>query len=68
MKNALLRLTVLLLVPLAAIYAADRPTAKLDAATPPGKTYIYKHSAGQPREMEIYSRPTMIRPKPKCLA
>jgi len=42
-------LIALLLAPLAGLHAADN--------TPPGKTCVYKHSAGQPREMEIYFPP-----------
>lgn len=35
--------------------AADKPRAGTD--DPAGKPYIYKHSAGKPRQMEIYSPP-----------
>lgn len=53
----ILALTALLLASLAALQAADRPTARRTNAMPPGKAYLYKHSAGQPREMEIYFPP-----------
>ena len=56
-KLALLTLTALLLASLAESHAADRPMSQDASATPPGKTYVYKHSAGQPREMEVYFPP-----------
>jgi len=37
----------LLLAPLAALHAAEQRGDD----TPPGKIYVYKHSAGKPQEM-----------------
>ena len=48
---------------LSAIYAEDDadtqafPVRTSSDTTPPGKTYVYKNSAGKPREMEIYFPP-----------
>ena len=39
-----------------ALPAAEKP-AVASGKTPPGKSYIYKQSAGKPREMEIYFPP-----------
>lgn len=36
---------------------AAKKKAGLGADAPPGKPYIYKHSAGKPRQMEIYFPP-----------
>ena len=47
MKYTITLFTALLL-PLTVLHAADRPA---------GKSYVYKHSAGQPRKMEIYFPP-----------
>ena len=41
-----LRIALLLFV-VAPLFAAED-------STPPGKAYVYKHSAGKPRQMEIY--------------
>jgi acetyl esterase/lipase len=59
-KLILLPLITVLLAPLPALHAADTQAPKRAKAgkassdAPPGKSYTYKHSAGQPREMEIY--------------
>ncbi|MCX7048936.1 MAG: alpha/beta hydrolase [Candidatus Sumerlaeota bacterium] len=50
-------LTALLLALMGALNAAEKRPAKSADDTPPGKTCVYKHSAGQPREMEIYFPP-----------
>lgn len=50
MKAILVTIAVALLVPAAASFAAG----KADDDAPPGKVYVYKHSAGKPRQMEIY--------------
>jgi acetyl esterase/lipase len=60
-------LTFLLFAPLATLAADDKPAdtkapkrakaGKIASDAPPGKSYVYKHSAGQPREMEIYFPP-----------
>lgn len=47
-KSAVLFLIASCLAFVVALYAADAPA---------GKSYVYKHSAGQPREMEIYFPP-----------
>jgi acetyl esterase len=53
MNRFLTLCTVLLLTPLTGIFAADAP-----APDPPqGKVCVYKHSAGVPRQMEIYFPP-----------
>ncbi len=52
--------SILLISLCGAALAAEKPaTAKggIGADAPPGKTYIYKHSAGKPRQMEIYFPP-----------
>lgn len=54
MNHGLALFAFVLLAPLASLQAAEKPAAKNAAATPPGKAYVYKHSAGQPRQMEIY--------------
>jgi len=51
MKNLLL--TALLLSPLLTLDAAEN-RAPAGSDVPPGKRYTYKHSAGKPRELEIY--------------
>lgn len=49
MKPLIALLTTLLLSPLfISLHAADKPE---------GKAYVYKHSAGQPRKMEVYFPP-----------
>lgn len=48
MKIKFLTLTALFLVSLASLHAAELPTKKI---------YTYKHSAGQPRDIEIYFPP-----------
>lgn len=50
MRAILVTIAVALLVPAPASFAARE--AGDDA--PPGKVYVYKHSAGKPRQMEIY--------------
>jgi len=67
-KRALLTLTALLLASLAESHAADRPISQDASATPPGKTYVYKHSAGQPREMEVCFPVNHDPPRQKCPA
>ncbi|HTN76404.1 MAG TPA: alpha/beta hydrolase [Pirellulaceae bacterium] len=69
MHRQLALLMALWLVPLAALRAEEKPTiapsakrapAKATSAfgdTPAGKPFIYKQSAGKPREMEIYFPP-----------
>lgn len=48
MKQHIVLFSTLLLSPLFALHAADKPK---------GKAYVYKHSAGQPRKMEVYFPP-----------
>ena len=57
MKHKLALLTVLLLAPLAALHAANKRSVSDANDGPPGKVHVYKHSAGQPREMEVYFPP-----------
>jgi len=56
-RTILFLIAALLLASPTGIHAAEKPAARDTAATPPGKTFIYKHSAGQPREMEVYFPP-----------
>lgn len=58
MKSLLLPLAILWVAPLALLTAADAPVAKRIAHTAPGKKLVYKRSAGQPREMEVYFPPS----------
>ena len=57
MQPILIALALLLLAPLTTLPAADQRPAR-DNDNTPGKVYVYKHSAGQPREMEIYFPPS----------
>jgi acetyl esterase len=57
MKHKLALLMVLLLAPLAALHAANKRSVSDANDGPPGKVHIYTHSAGQPREMEVYFPP-----------
>jgi acetyl esterase/lipase len=58
MKSLLLPLAILFLAPLTLLSAADKkPAANRIAPTAPGKKLIYKRSAGEPRELEVYFPP-----------
>ena len=46
--NALAFFVLLAIMPLATLHAAESPNCK---------TYIYKHSGGAPREMEVWFPP-----------
>lgn len=50
MRAALFTIAAAMLVPAPTSLAAR----KADDDAPPGKVYVYKHSAGKPRQMEIY--------------
>jgi len=54
--NLLIRILLLISLP-AVAFAAKKPAGKKPPASPPGKEYIYKESAGVPRRMEIYFPP-----------
>jgi acetyl esterase/lipase len=54
--NSFLRALLLIALPTSTI-AAKKPAADAPVQTSPGKSYIYKTSAGKPREMEIYFPP-----------
>ncbi|MDZ4287015.1 MAG: alpha/beta hydrolase [Prosthecobacter sp.] len=55
MTRLTLALTALLLAPTFAVHAKGAKSSAADA--PAGKPYVYKTSAGQPRQMEIYFPP-----------
>ena len=57
MKRTLAFLSIVLVFPLAVLVADEQQALPRPAGTPPGKAYVYKHSAGKPREMEIYFPP-----------
>ena len=61
MQRLILNLLTLLLSSLLPLQAADKPAGKakggIGADAPAGKVYVYKESAGKPRQMEIYFPP-----------
>ena len=66
-KRFMLPIALLFLGPLLSL-AAEEPVAKRFGNTPPGKEYIYKHSAGRLASWKFISRRITIRPRPKCPA
>ena len=63
-------IVLVVFVPLALTSASEPITHLTSLDVPPGKVYVYKHSAGRPRQMEIYFPPgltitpvTLRRPK-----
>lgn len=57
MKSAVLALAALSLAAAPPLPAAEKKSSDGFGDHPPGKPYVYKHSAGQPRRMEIYFPP-----------
>lgn len=50
-------IVLVIFVPLALTSASEPITHLTSLDVPPGKVYVYKHSAGRPRQMEIYFPP-----------
>ena len=50
-------IVLVVFVPLALTSASEPITHLTSLDVPPGKVYVYKHSAGRPRQMEIYFPP-----------
>jgi rhamnogalacturonyl hydrolase YesR/acetyl esterase/lipase len=55
--KALVLLTALLVLTVPSFARTPERRGEIGADTPAGKPYIYKHSAGKPRNMEIYFPP-----------
>jgi len=57
MKSAFIIGSLFAVLTAVTVHAGEKSTANPAATVSAGKPYVYKHSAGQPRQMEIYFPP-----------